>query len=76
MALLSLEVAVLSVELDFLAGGVGLGVGSGTDVADGFLGVCEFILSCDLPASFVENIRVNRFVIDGLSEARTAGAGF
>lgn len=30
---------------------------------------CEFILLSDLIASFVENIRVSRFVIDGFSVA-------
>jgi hypothetical protein len=70
MATFSLvAVAALSVELGLRVGGLGLGVGGTSD-----LGVLtpltaggEFILVSDLIASFVENIRVSRFVIDGFS---------
>jgi hypothetical protein len=67
--------AALSVDDGFRAGGLGLGevdVAAGTtscfgvDVPDTG---CELILLSDLIASFVENIRVRRFVIEGFSAA-------
>jgi hypothetical protein len=69
----------LSVE-EGLRIGVGLGdvadcAGSGFGVeVPGVVAGCEFILLSDLMASFVENIRVRRFVIEGFSDV--AGLDF
>jgi hypothetical protein len=67
--------AALSVDDGFRAGGLGLGEGDVEAGATSCLGVevpeaaCELILLSDLIASFVENIRVRRFVIEGFSAA-------
>jgi len=69
----SAGLTALSVEEGFRAGGLGLraatvaGVGSCLAVAWAVVASCEFILLSDLMASFVENIRVRRFVIEGFS---------
>jgi hypothetical protein len=60
------------VEEGFRAGGLGLrAAGSCLSGAWLFVVDCEFRLFSDLIASFVENIRVSRFVIEGFS----AGGG-
>lgn len=70
--------AGLSVEEALREGGLGFGrvefVDSGRAV--GVAGTCEFKERSLLEASLVENIRVNRFVIDGFSAAVCAGVGF
>jgi hypothetical protein len=71
-ALLS-TLAALSVDDDFRSGGLGLWVLEMAAGTTSCFGVqvpdagCELILVSDLIASFVENIRVRRFVIEGFS---------
>ena len=60
----------LSVEEGFRAGGLGLrAAGSCLSRAWLFVVDCEFRLFSDLIASFVENIRVSRFIIDDFPAA-------
>lgn len=75
----SVLVVPLSVEDDFLEGGFGVcdaGTVSGLEVLCPFVEGCELILFSDLIASFVENIRVSRFVIDGFSDCGARFADF
>jgi hypothetical protein len=69
----SAALETLSAEVGLRAGGLGLRAAA-TGVAGSCLGEfwpfapgCEFILLSDFMASLVENIRVSRLVIDGLS---------
>jgi hypothetical protein len=68
----SVALTALSGDDDLCPGGLGLR--AAVTAGAGSLGVfwpdvagCEFILLSDFIASFVENIRVSRFVIDGFS---------
>lgn len=69
-------ILVLSVEDALRLGGFGRCAGVADSWCFGefcpFVAGCEFMLLSDLIASFVENIRVRRFVIEGFS----AGVGF
>jgi hypothetical protein len=79
-AVSGLSALALSAEETFRAGGFGFELGA-VDNTTSCFGLefpddtgCELILFSDLIASFVENIRVRRFVIEGFSVGR--GANF